>query len=104
MMPVLQEQIEMVEHGKHRSRHRPERNHRDLPAIPNADQPEQKGVSYYGGHRQLKAIEEPLKRIFHLRQYSFDEADRVFSANSLRRDDIGNRTEADARRAVVGAD
>ena len=51
MMPVLQKEIEMVEHGEHGRRHRPERNHRNVPAIPNANRPEQKGISYYGGYR-----------------------------------------------------
>ena len=45
MMTVLHKEIEVVEQGNHRRWHHPERNHQNVPTIPDLDSPEQKGIS-----------------------------------------------------------
>ena len=88
---------------EHRHRHRPERSHRNIPPIPDADHPRQvRIVHVHVRPRRLNLVQQPLERLLQLGQRGFMEAREVCVAAYLLRDDVGDGGEPDVDRFRIG--
>ena len=92
-MPILLEELKVMEHREHRGRHRKKRRHRNIPPVADGGSPNDVAVGYDDARRRLEPVEELLEGSLELGADGFDEAGDVVGPAVLGGNDVGDGGE-----------